>query len=111
MNFWPFNRPPPSLRIRHLRRDVDELNAELVDVRETMESIFAAVKRIQGKTYRRKRADMEKAVQLEPEVAGEEPTAEALSSPTEAPGPNHNVPFPRDPKQELRRRAALVRGR
>ena len=110
MNFWPFNRPPPSLRIRHLRRDVDELNAELVDVRETMESIFTAVKRIQGKTYRRKRADMETAVQLEPEAAGE-PAADAPSPAAEGPQLNHNVPFPRDPKQELRRRAALVRGR
>ena len=108
MKFWPFSRPPPALRIRQLRRDVDELNAELVDVRETMESIFAAVKRIQGKTYRRKRADMEKAV-LEPEAAGE-PTAE-IPSPAADGDQLHSVPFPRDPKQELRRRAALVRGR
>ena len=108
MNFWPFNRPPPPLRIRQLRRDVDELNAELVDVRETMESIFAAVKRIQGKTYRRKRADMEKAVQLEPEAAdGAEGSAPIL-----APGPElHTVAFPTDPKAELRKRAAQLRGR
>jgi len=111
MNFWPFNRPPPNLRIRNLRRDVDELTVELVEVRETMEKIFAAVKRIQGKTYRRKRAEIE-AVQPEEAAPGGEPTADAIPSPVNGVTPPlHNVPFPRDPKQALRQRAAQLRGR
>ena len=111
MNFWPFNRPPPNLRIRNLRRDVDELTVELVEVRETMEKIFAAVKRIQGKTYRRKRAEIE-AVQPEGASAeGAEPTA-VNTSPTNGEVPQlHTVRFPNDPKQALRQRAALLRGR
>ena len=110
MNFWPFNRPPPSLRIRTLRRDVDDLTVELVDVHETMEKIFAAVKRIQGKTYRRKRAEIE-AVQTEGASAeGAEPAAD--TPPTNGEVPQlHSVPFPRDPKQALRQRAAQLRGR
>ena len=111
MNIWPFTRPPPSLRIRHLRRDVDELELELVELRELMEKIMAAVKRIQGKTYRRKRADME-AVQLEGAAPPDgEPTAEANQPANGVPPPLHTVPFNRDPKQALRQRAAQLRGR
>ena len=111
MNFWPFTRPPPGLRIRNLRRDVDELTVELIEVRETMEKTFAAVKRIQGKTYRRKRADME-AVQLEAAAPdGGEPAAETPSPVNGVAPPLHTVQFPQDPKRELRRRAALMRGR
>jgi len=75
MNIWPFSRPPPALRVRQLRREVDQVNIDLVEVREDIEKILAAVKRIQGKTYRRKRADMEV---LQPEEAapdGGEPAA------------------------------------
>jgi len=107
MNFWPFNRPPPSLRVRQLRREVDQVNIDLVEVREDIEKILAAVKRIQGKTYRRKRADME-AVQLEAAPDGGEPSLQPVA-PDGAPPQLHTVPF--NPKQELRRRAAQLRGR
>ena len=104
MPFWPFNRPPPSLRIRQLRRDVDELNAELVDIRETQESIFAAVKRIQGKTYRRKRAEIEAEQPAAPETTdGEQPTGSDIVSGPQLPG--------RWKTPELLERAAKLRGR
>ena len=104
MPFWPFNRPPPSLRVRQLRRDVDELTAELVDVRETMESIFAAVKRIQGKTYRRKRAEIEAEQPAVPEATdGEQPTGSDVAAGPQLLG-QWKTP-------ELRERAAKLRGR
>jgi len=89
---------------------VDELTVELVEARETMEKIFAAVKRIQGKTYRRKRADMESGVAA---PDGGEPTAETPSPVNGAlpPEQHHTVRYPGDPKQALRQRAAQLRGR
>jgi len=109
MNIWPFNRPPPALRVRQLRREVDQVNIDLVEVREDIEKILAAVKRIQGKTYRRKRADMEV---LQPEEAapdGGEPAAVTPSPVDGVPPQLQTVPF--NPKAELRRRAAQLRGR
>ena len=109
MNFWPFNRPPREVRLTRLRRDVSRLDIELVDLREDFEKLMAAVKRIQGKTYRRKRADMADAIQLEAPPEGGEPI-----QPPAAPNGGdqlHTVQFPRDPKSELRRRAAALRGR
>ena len=108
MNIWPFNRPSPDLRVRRLRRDVSRLDVELVELREDFEKLMAAVKRIQGKTYRRKRADMEEI------AAGATPDGGEPVSPPAAPdgGPElHTVAFPADPKHALRKRAAQLRGR
>ena len=108
MNFWPFTRPSPELRFKTLRRDVDTLELELVELREDWEKLMAAVKRIQGKTYRRKRADMEEI------AAGATPDGGEPVSPPAAPdgGPElHTVAFPADPKHALRKRAAQLRGR
>lgn len=108
MNFWPFNRPPPELRLRRLQRDVSRVDVELVELREDFEKLMAAVKRIQGKTYRRKRADMEEIAAAAPPEGGE-----PIQPPAEPNGGDqlHTVQFPRDPKSELRRRAAQLRGR
>ena len=108
MNIWPFNRPPPELRLRRLKRDVSRLDVELVELREDFEKLMAAVKRIQGKTYRRKRADMEEIAAGAPSEGGE-----PIQPPATPNGGDqlHTVQFPRDPKQELRRRAAQLRGR
>ncbi len=102
MPFWPFNRPPPTLRLRQLRRDIDALSLELIDLRETVESVLAAVKRIQGKTYRRKRAEIE-AVSEEPPEAEKTPVNPANGAP-------QTLQYA-DPKKELRIRAAQLRGR
>lgn len=107
MSFWPFNRPPPELRLRKLRRSVDELNLEVVEMREDIEKILAAVKRIQGKTYRRKRADMD-AVQLEAPPDGGEPI-QPPAAPEGVPQLQALTPF--DRKADLRRRGHLLRGR
>ena len=110
MTFWPFTRPPPSLRLRALRRDVDELQAELIDLRETLEKVFAGIKKVQGKIYRRKRAEVEELG--EPEVGGAESIGVSESAPpTGGPQlhPNHGAPY--DLKADLRGRAALLRGR
>ena len=108
MTIWPFNRPPPLLRLKSLRRDVDELNVELIEIREDIEKILAAVKRIQGKTDRRKRADMQ-AVQLEvPPEGGGEPAVQPPSAPD---GGNQLHPNYSDPKADLRRRGHILRGR
>ena len=108
MAFWPFNRPSPNQQIKRNRQAIDALELELVELRELNEKIMAAVKRIQGKTYRRKRADMEEAVQLEPPPEGGEPTLQPV---TPDGGPQLQ-PLPTfDRKAELRRRGHILRGR
>ena len=75
---------------------------ELVDLREDFEKLMAAVKRIQGKTYRRKRADMEEiAAQGSPD-GGE---------PIQPPAAPEGGPQLHHPKAELRKRAEQLRGR
>jgi len=108
MKIWPFSRPAPEVRFSRLRRDVSRLDIELVDLREDFEKLMAAVKRIQGKSYRRKRADMAEAVQLEPPEGGE-----PIQPPAAPNGGDqlHNVPFPTDHKATLRKRHAKIRGR
>lgn len=107
MNIWPFNRPSPNLQIRRNRQAIDGLELELVELRELLEKIMAAVKRIQGKTYRRKRAEME----LDPPPAedGIHPTPTVPVGAVPAPQPPYGQPI--DFKAELRRRAASLRGR
>ena len=108
MSFWPFNRPPPSLRLRALRRDVDELQAELIDLRETLEKVFAGIRKVQGKVNRRKRADMDELVGPgEAENHGAEPQT-APPGPQVPPQPPQ-APF--DPRAELRARANVLRMR
>lgn len=109
MTFWPFNRPAPSLRLRALRRDVDELQAELIDLRETLEKVFAGIRKVQGKVNRRKRADMEELAGMgEAENHGAEPQT-APPSPQLHPPQPPQPPF--DPRADLRARAALLRMR
>ena len=109
MNIWPFNRPPREVRLSRLRRDVSRLDVELVDLREDFEKLMAAVKRIQGKSYRRKRADMEEVAAAGPPEGGEPPDGGDVNSDGKV--QLHSVPFPRDAKQALRQRAAQLRGR
>lgn len=108
MNFWPFTRPPREVRLSRLRRDVSRLDVELVDLREDFEKLMAAVKRIQGKTYRRKRADMADAIQLEAPPDGGEPI-QPPAAPDGGPQLAPNPVF--DRRAELLRRAAQLRGR
>ena len=78
-----------------------------MELRELNEKIMAAVKRIQGKTYRRKRADMEEAVQLEAPPDGGEPTLQPVTPDGGPPA----VPIqPFDRKADLRRRGHILRG-
>jgi len=106
MAIWPFTRPSPSLRLRSLRRDVDELQAELIDLRETLEKVFAGIRKVQGKVNRRKRTEMDELAGMgEPENHGAEPQ-------TLTPGPQLAPAAPPfDPRADMRARAALLRMR